>query len=238
MVIPLDLSERLAHEHLSWRFPGEGRVIYESRGRCTAPDFLVDGRIAVEVTLLSEHDSAEAPRPLMESAVPFMNDLRRFANSLCLTPDRSLFVYVDFGRPIPPADEVRRGTRGFLEQLLAAKSPVGKAKRFGPCLYMKCLGVHPVDGGRAFIFGWADRQSGGTPLPILKRNLRLCVDRKQQKLAPIRDMYDEWWLLLTDYVSFTSDYERDGLMEYLDLRHDFDKVLLVDPTDTTVSLEL
>lgn len=233
----MDRAEELALEYLEKLFPGEDRIVHEPGGN-VPPDFLIDGRIAVEVRRLNEHDFESNPRPLIETGVPFSNNLRTFAATLAPHPSRTLFVYVEFGRPLPTKNEVRSGAKTFLESLLATENPEDRAQTIAPNVTLKCLGELPLH-RRSFIFAWFDVNSRGTPLPTLRRNLRLCVEEKSIKVQAYRIDYPEWWLILLDYVSFgRTDYEREGLREYLTMDHDWDRVVLIDPLDRSCSFEL
>ena len=64
----MDVTERQVFEYLSSK--GFKNIAYEPDGN-VPPDFLVDGRIAVEVRRLNEHDDFETdPRGLEEVAIP------------------------------------------------------------------------------------------------------------------------------------------------------------------------
>jgi hypothetical protein len=63
----MDDSEKLAHEHLSSL--GFRDIVYEPDGN-VSPDFLVNGRIAIEVRRLNQsEETAAGPRGLEDIAV-------------------------------------------------------------------------------------------------------------------------------------------------------------------------
>ena len=75
----MDDSEKLVEEFLIDR--GFSNVIYEPDGK-VPPDFLVNGRIAVEVRRLNQNEEMdEGYRGLEEVAIPLKVALRKIASS-------------------------------------------------------------------------------------------------------------------------------------------------------------
>ena len=233
----MDRAESFVSTYLANRFPGSDRVVHEPDGN-VPPDFLVDGRIAVEVRRLNEHPLDGVPRPLVETEIPFARLVRQIAAGFSSDAKRTLLIYVEFRRPLPSPKDLGIAAKGYFERLLAAPDPVGMTHVASPNLTMKCLRVS-MGTGRAFSFAWVDLDGGGSPLPVLRRNLHLVVAEKSRKTHPFRTKYPEWWLALVDYVSFgRDDYERTDIRDYLAIQHDWDCILLIDPLDVEVVLEL
>lgn len=67
-----------------------------------------------------------------------------------------------------------------------------------------------------------DLDSGGWVIPELERNILLCIEEKRKKVARVRDKYPEWWLVVIDYINY-------GHQEVLQVEHDWDKVIVVNP---------
>lgn len=76
----MDTSEQVAFDYLSSR--GFISVVYEPDGN-VPPDFLVDGRIAVEVRRLNQHEETpNGPRGLEDVAFPLEARMRRLVRSM------------------------------------------------------------------------------------------------------------------------------------------------------------
>ena len=59
-----------------------------------------------------------------------------------------------------------------------------------------------------FVLGaCSDADTGGFVVGEMAKNIGICVSEKTAKIAPYRDKYPEWWLLLVDLIGF-------GLGEY------------------------
>jgi hypothetical protein len=233
----VDRAEEWAQEYLERRFRGQGRVVHEPDGN-VPPDFVIDGRVAVEVRRLSEHERGENPRPLMQTEIPFQKRLRAIAASVCSPCSHTLLVYVEYSRPLPSSKALAAGARPFLEALAASADPEGMSRRVTPTVFMKCLTAQPVR-DRPFRFGWVDLNGGGTPMLMLQRNLRLCVEDKSDKTAAFRQKYPEWWLVLVNDVPFgLSECAREDAAEWLAMEHDWDEIVLIDWADNSQSFEL
>ena len=87
--------------------------------------------------------------------------------------------------------------------------------------------------------GCSDRDSGGWVLPEMERNLHICVAEKTRKVSRVRADYPEWWLLLVDHVGHgLSDFDREQFRQQVQMVHDWDKIILVDPLDLTRALQV
>ena len=83
-----------------------------------------------------------------------------------------------------------------------------------------------------FTLGTAlDRDTGGWMASLLRENIQICVDEKSRKIAKFRSNYERWWLVLIDHVGY-------GTQEQIQVKHDWDKILVVNPMDPRCGYEL
>lgn len=82
------------------------------------------------------------------------------------------------------------------------------------------------------------KDAGGFVASEIIRNLNLCVAEKTAKIASYKDRYQEWWLVLPDYIGpdLNAD-ERGAIGDHLDLRT-FSRVILVHPRMPTEAVVL
>lgn len=74
----MDASEAVVEKLL--KHMGFQSVVYEPDGN-TPPDFLADGRVAVEVRRLNQnHDSGDGKRGLEEMSIPLWNKVEKLAH--------------------------------------------------------------------------------------------------------------------------------------------------------------
>lgn len=68
----------------------------------------------------------------------------------------------------------------------------------------------------------------------VERNLRLCVEEKERKIAPYRNRYSRWWLLLADHIDYSMDEEDREIFRrevMPTIQHSFEKIIFLDPRD-------
>ena len=237
----MDSSERIVLDYLSTR--GFGEVVYEPDGN-VPPDFLIDGRIAVEVRRLNQHDEGTgAPRGLEEIAFPLDARIRRLLSTLGGPIDgESWFVIYTFKRPLPPWPELEEGLRRHLHAFRSSSSRreglerLQIAEAFSVDL-IRASTQHPT-----FFLpgGSADHDSGGFVVAEMERNIRICFADKVRKVARVRGKYSEWWLALVDHIGYGAldDSDRQDLRNALQLPKVWDRVLLINPIPPHNGFEL
>jgi hypothetical protein len=227
----MDQSEQKALEFLESQ--GFQRIVYEPDGN-VPPDFLLDGRIAVEVRRLNQNAPTEAGfKGLEEDGIPLLHRMRRLLHSLGpAEDDASWFVFYHFRRPLPDwsklEPQIRSGLEAFSPVALDAKAEVQVINDF--TLWLHRAGQR--HGDRFVLGGYGDHDAGGWVVPELARNLNLCITEKWAKIDPVRTKYPEWWLLLLDRINYGSaDVLEDGLGEMGINRAGWDRIILIDPTN-------
>lgn len=211
---------------------GFTEIVYEPDGNIP-PDFLLDGRIAVEVRRLNRNVATSPGNPTgIESAqFQLLNCIRPILKSLGPSKDGlSWFVHYIFSRPIPSASLIRRevtrvlsefrdGKRGKQEFRVSDNFTIGLIRatnRFPDC----------------FVLGGSlDEDSGGWLVPDLIRNINQCSREKMHKIAAHRAKYPVWWLVLIDHVGY-------GIREEVSVPHKWDKLILVNPLNSNQGYEV
>src|SRR3989449_5809707 len=201
MVRSMDDSERTIL--LSLQNQDLGDVVYEPDGN-VPPDFLVNGRIAVEVRRLNENvETDEGHRGLEEISKP-LNVLVRKALAATGPPiyGTSWFVFYTYSRPLPAWRELDALLRRALGEVAGQPNLDGHEIRVANKMrlhFTRASEVHPY----LFILGGsADHDSGGFVVAELAENLRLCIDEKSAKVLKVKDRYPEWWLVLEDRIAY------------------------------------
>ena len=234
----MDHSERIASEYLSSR--GFRDIVYEPDGN-VSPDFLINGCVAVEVRRLNQNeDTADGPRGLEETALPLQAKISRLLGDLGSSDGGdSWYVVYSFRRPLLPWQELADALR--LELGLFRHDPEHQSTTRN---IAKGFRVRLLRAGRRcpdfFVAGgYTDGDSGGFVLSELDRNIRICVAEKTKKIAPVREKYPYWWLLLVDHIAFgLSDSDREHLRQLLQLDPSWDKIIVVNSLEPTQGYEL
>jgi len=214
---------------------GLGPVIYEPDGN-HPPDFVTVDGTAVEVRRLNQHlVTGVTAVPLEADAFPIMRGFERLLASYGPSAGRdSWWVRYRFRRPVMLWKVLEPHVRDLLDEidrrpgLVLDKWPV--ANHF-EILTHPCSGPQP----RRFMFsGYSDFNAGGWLIHELHQNARICIEEKTRKIAPVRSRYARWWLVLVDQIGLGSGLlGADLLAEQIRIEHNWDRVIVLSPTDPT-----
>lgn len=235
----MDASEQLVREYLEGL--GYHDIVYEPDGQMP-PDFAVDGRIAVEVRRLDQNEQLTEGRRSLEAV---SRPLRRiieeaFAESGPPTGATSWFVAYTFARPLPPWPEIKAALRNTLDTLKREPDLQNRRVTVAKNLqlrFARATEVHPTH----FVFGMCtDRDSGGFVVAEMARNLKLCIEEKTAKVAPLFDRYAEWWLALVDRISFgpLSKDDAGQLASLVPAREGWRRIIILNPLNPKQGLQL
>lgn len=226
----MDRSEQRALEFLESQ--GFQQIEYEPDGN-VPPDFLLDGRVAVEVRRLNQNVPAEGGfKGLEEDEIPLRHRMYRLLGSLGPAEDVSWIVSHSFSRPLADWSDLEPRIRSNLEEFSpdASTSKVRLKVTKNFTLGLRKAGRRHEN--RFILGGSADHDAGGWVVPEVARNLNLIIPEKWSKVAPVRPKYPEWWLLLLDFINYGSPHVLDdGLTELIDNHAGWDRIMLIDPTN-------
>lgn len=228
-------DERVAEAYLKHR--GFAHVVFEPEGKSKPPDFLVDGKIAVEVRRLNQHEAitppGARPRGLEELAIPLWHNFQKLLASLGPpTAGVSWYVDISYHRPVPDGRPVQRAVARHLRAFRNSPTQQAMTINVFPSLTLKLFPAGPVYADCFVFAGAGDRDAGGFVTPELERNIGICIDDKTAKTASTRAKYREWWLVLLDHIN----YARKEALQVPP--HNWDKIILINPLDHTQAVEL
>ena len=234
----MDTSEKLAEAFLL--NCGFREVRYEPDGN-VPPDFLCDGRIAVEVRRLNQtFDNGSGRKGLEETEISLRKRIHALLASLGRpSMGKSWFFNYYFGRPLPPWKKLKLEIERELRSFMA--TPVQQ-----PFIKTLCAGFQievmaaSEERPTFFLLGaHIDEESGGWVFQEIATNLEFCIREKTQKIARFREKYPAWWLVLPDRISYgLGSFDQEQFRKQISVAHDFDKIVLLDPRDHTRSFEI
>lgn len=218
-------------------------VAYEPEGRTCPPDFLGDGRVAIEVRRLNQHEELQnGYRGLEERAQPIWDGmiklLASFGPPQC---GKSWFVSYSFERPVSTWPKIRPKIQRKLASFLQNPQPKG-AEISVTRTFKLFVNNASVEYEQIFELGIClDHNAGGCIQAELIQNLQICVNDKTNKIKRVRENYSEWWLVLVDHVSFAigpifADIE--FLRRSVTIPTVWEKVILLSPMDHGVWKEI
>ncbi|ABE47075.1 hypothetical protein [Polaromonas sp. JS666] len=221
-----------------------GPVEFEPHGKVT-PDFVVAGRIAVEVRRLNQNfaDGAGGNEGLEVVDISLRQRVKRYLREFASSREGECwYVGYTFRRPLEPWKTLRPLLHAALSDFMASPDRQPMKIRVTKSFKIDFFRAG-TDHGSFFVFGAnMDEDSGGWTMLELDRNLRICIAEKETKvsLSPYRHRYEEWWLVLEDRIDFGVDGEDRARFktDVLDkISHSFDRIVLLDPRDFRRALE-
>src|ERR1035437_7854489 len=191
----MDTTETLAAAYL--KSCGFTKIQYEPDGN-VPPDFLCDGRVAVEVRRLNQnHDGGTGTKGLEETAIPLWMRVRELLQQLgAPTYGQSWFCFYRFSRPIPKWKTLRSQIEQELKPFMAISDPQSFDKALGSGFELKVFPASEIYPTFFVPAGHSDGESGGFLIGEIETNLKLCIAEKTAKIAKVRTKYPEWWLVL------------------------------------------
>lgn len=235
----VDTSEALVERYL--RSLGFLDVVYEPDGN-VPPDFLVEGRIAVEVRRLNQNVRREDGRPegLEEAFIPFWQKMYRYLPTVAPSVDgESWYVSLDMRRPLESWKHLEPRLRRALLDFM--RSP---RERQGKVAVSEHLRVSFSRAGRAYdgffaLGAGTDRESGGWVLSEVHRNLQICSTEKEHKIAPYRAKYLDWWLILPDHIGYAmSASDHQHFRSLPPITHTWSRLVLINPHNSNHAFEV
>jgi hypothetical protein len=177
-------SEKFVFEYLKSR--DFRSVVYEPDGK-VPPDFLIDGRIAVEVRRLNQNEkTAKGHRGLEEVSKP-LNALVEKALIAIGPPvyGVSWFVSYFYRRPLPPWRKLDKLLRNALRELRERPDLETCRIRVAGKLrlsFTRASELHP----NLFVLGsYSDQDCGGFVISEIAENLRICMAEKSLKVSRV-----------------------------------------------------
>jgi len=235
----MDHSEHIAAQYL--HSLGFRNVQYEPDGN-VPPDFLVGGRIAVEVRRLNQNAIGRSgtPEGLEEVFVPFWQRLQRYLPTMGPSIEgQSWYVGMNLRRPLEPWRVLEPRLREVLMQFMHNSD-----RRPSIVRVTGHLEIDFVLAGRSYdsffrLGAGVDEDSGGFILAEVNKNLELCIAEKTRKIAAYRAKYPEWWLILLDHIA--RGFDEDDKMQFRSMprvRHDWSKIILLSPHNAALAFEV
>jgi hypothetical protein len=232
-------SEKLVFEYLTAQ--GFSNITYEPDGN-VSPDFVIDGRIAVEVRRLNENEkTATGHRGLEKVSKPLTALIKK---ALVATgPPRygiSWFVSYSYRRPLPPWRQLDKVLRKVLRQI-SEQPDLGTRK---VCVadklrlsFTRATELHP---NLLVLGGWSDHDSGGFVISDIAHNLRICMAEKSLKISKVLSRYPEWWLALDDRIGYgdLDEDDRNQLRTLVRPDRPWSKIILVNPLKPSNGFEM
>jgi hypothetical protein len=234
----MDTSEKLVFEYLNHH--GYTDIVYEPDGNIP-PDFLVNGRIAIEVRRLNQnYCEGNNTQGLEEAAIPLWKKIEKLALSMGPPEDgESWFVFYRFSRPVEQWKKLEPKLRGALQNFKDKSPRVKTSLNFQNGFEVEIFRASKLHVTFYVMAGHSDQESGGWLIPEMEKNLQICISEKTYKIKKMKSKYQEWWLVLSDHIGYSlDDFDRQQFRDIVSIEHDWQKIILINPMDYKEAFEI
>jgi hypothetical protein len=152
------------------------------------------------------------------------------------------WVAITYKRPL------REGGKKIAQEMTKTLSSFLKGARQSPCrlqvndkIEFEIIPSKTVVQNRVFRHAiTSDDDSGGLVVQMYIENINYCIRDKQKKIAPIKDKYKEWWLILVDTMMSWNleSYEVDQIRKGITAYDGFHKIIILDYFGDNCLLEI
>lgn len=179
----------------------KGEVRFEPNGYKKPPDFSLASTIGVEVRRLNQnYFDGNSAKGLEEHSIPLEQNFKRVLNSFDKKFNgHSYWVSIMYQRPL-----LDRGKTVAADMSKALESFLN-GTRTTPCTLQVNnnirFEIRPSRTVPCRVFRHAiasDNDSGGLVVQMYAQNIAHCIQEKERKIAPCKNLYKDWWLLLVD----------------------------------------
>ncbi len=234
----MNREEKITEAYL--KSSGFKDVVFEPDGNIT-PDFLIDGKIAVEVRRLNQHFfTKDEVRGLEEDRLPLFKLLQSSLSEFnSQYKGDTHWVSIRFHRPLEKSPTVKDAIRKALTDFLSKPFSLPCDVKVTNSIYFYIFSSSPVK-GRVFQFaGGTDRESGGFVLAEFKKNFDHCVKEKSKKIRDHYKRYTSWWLVLVDKIAYGfNENERKEIKSMVSTNSYWDKVIVLNSLNGNNILEI
>lgn len=202
------------------------------------PDYVVEGRYAVEVRRLDRPE--EAPeRPLHNTVEKVLAEFDP------PTQGRKIFVSCDYPHP-PPLPDKGKVEREIREALKSNRHLEESRIRLDCGIYLSFCPTKLLDHGDSrFVLNEVSIATAytGWVLSELKEHIPRCIEEKSRKVRSKDrvDCYCEWWLVLVDYIECAGQLEEselEDLREAVQFKDFWKRVVIISPENPKLYYEL
>lgn len=220
---------------------GYDNIIFEPDGNIP-PDFAINRNVAIEVRRLNQHHQTNGrAQPLEQLEFSLIPKIRSLLNNITFESEHShsYFVFIQFSRPIGNAKKLLKKVTLTLEEHL--QTSVKEKTRY---LLNDNFSLEVFPSSKKYpqpylLGGYIDIDSGGFIVSEIYKNLKIIIEEKTRKIAPYKSNYQEWWLLLIDYIGIhLSAHDANQLSEIFNIEHQWDKIILVSPIEPYSGIEI
>lgn len=233
----MNQDEKIANKYLLSL--GYENVVFEPDGNIP-PDFLLNGKTAVEVRKLNQHfarnGKIEALEQVKYKLIPMLdNMLNEFEGD---SHDSSAFVCITYSRPV---DKIKESINEIRKVLLNHLPRINQQAEFQitDTIQIELLPVSERHES-AYVLGFMpDMDAGGFLVSEIYQNLQIVLEEKTKKILKFKHKYNEWWLILVGHIGLgLCERDIEQLRGLPKIISGWDKVVLISPQENGRGFEI
>lgn len=221
-------------EHLaSILFSSQGYTVLAEPNGNTPPDLLLNGEIAVEVTRLNTITNISGiEKPISDSGSSIIAKLKKAINTCKNSQSKKYSVYATIERPF---GNIKCATQKIKAELLKIEKH-GLSKHHQKIQISKSIQISVVEqyepNGQGFLLtGITDLDAANNSDDSLLKSINHCLHSKKEKVKTYLNSYKEWWLVLSDTITYNSIDEYKDFLEKNVSKHPFSRIVFINPID-------
>ncbi len=237
----MDAAEEKAKKYLWER--GFTDIVHEPDGNIP-PDFLVDNKIAIEVSRLNIHcenqENGQKPYAYEQYFPKVWQGLEQLLKKFGSTSNGESW-YVDFSlvHPFKGWTTIKGDVMKALTQFKESERLPSTRYRIQNSLEISFTKCGTQNEYFYAMGGGSEDEMGCLVVGEIYRNLKIVIEKKEQKISEFRYKYSEWWLILIDLISYghLDSHDLEQLFSLPKIKSIWDKILVINPHDSHIVFE-
>jgi hypothetical protein len=175
-----------------------------------------------------------------EIEIPLLQQMRNLFSELGPPQDEhSWFVSYTYEPPLQKWKNIAPLIRKVLKQFKNSKLQDNAIFKISDNFEIQIFKASNILNNQFFSLGGYGQRDGCMLLAEMEKSLKFVIVEKTRKISKVRAKYPQWWLILVDHIGYSlDDFERDIFHDQVKVKHDWNKVILIDPRDGLRSFEI
>lgn len=231
-------EEKLVKQFLEEQ--GFKTIDFEPLGESKAPDFRIDGNIAVEVRRLNKHVLVNNKiQPIENLEYKFVPKFHKLLYSMD-NPDLeySIGVSLNYKRPIETDKELFKGIRKSI--IKSTKLEIfGVEIEYNDQIKYELIKGNGKTEKTYNLIIWSDYDKGGIVQDARYMAAKICVNEKAEKLIGLSEKFSALWLILVDDIFSRVDYTtKQDFNRFPKIESIFDRIIIISKLNTKNWIDL
>lgn len=222
---------------------GFTNIVYEPDGNIP-PDFLVNNKIAIEVSRLNIHyenqENRQKPYAHEQYFPKVWQGLEQILKEfVSASNSESWYVMFSLAHPFNSWATIKNGVRDVLKHFKESERLPHTTYRIQNSLEISFLKCGTESKSFYVMGGGSEDEMGCLVISKISRNLKIIVEKKEHKVSTYRYKYSKWWLILVDLISYGNldSHDLEQFHTLPKIESNWDRILVISPHDSYLVFE-